>query len=377
MMNKLLLPIFFAALFVGIAYGSHAPLVPVFAREEISATYLEIGAIGMANYFPYMFMPALVGILLDKFNRGLIMSIGIAISASSIFLLSLSNTVIDVMIIRSFAGLAHAFFWPAATSIVTSISNNAVKSVSRYTMFWVAGYMIGPLIGSLLFENFGFRLLFQYTSFIMLIALASASISIMRVKNRYSKKEEYSFKSMIMIMKSKIRVYILVMYYSASFGIVLAVLPAYIKENGINEFNIGVLFFIFGLARLITLFFTHKFADKAILIIVIATILIAFSMLIVYALVEFNLIALALIMFGFAFSIYFPITLGIATKNVSNDVLGRYVGSYETVFGIGWTTGPVVAGVLADIFTSSTPYLIMFIIGIILPIIMLRRFNSE
>lgn len=369
--------VFFAAFFVGVSYGSHAPLVPVFAREEINATYLEIGTIGMANYLPYMFMPLLVGILLDRFNRGIIMSIGIAISASSIFALSLSNTVIEIMMIRSFAGLAHAFFWPAATSIVTSIGNDSVKSISRYTMFWVSGYMVGPLIGSFLFENFGFRLLFQYTALIMLVALILAIMVSRKANRNYPKREEYSFKNMLVIMKKNIRVYILVLYYSAAFGIVLSVLPAYIKENGINEFYIGILFFIFGLARLLTLPFTHKFANKSIISIIIANISIALAMLIAYSLIEFTSVSLALILFGFSFSVYFPLTLGIATRNVSSDMLGRYVGAYETIFGIGWTTGPVTAGILADAFSSSTPYLIMFIVGMILPLIILRRFNSK
>ena len=263
-MNIVLLLVFIAAFFMGVGYGSHAPLVPVFAREEINASYLEIGAIGMINYMPYTFMPAIVGILLDRFNRGVILSIGIAISTTSVFMLSFAYEVIDLMIIRAFAGIAHAFFWPAATSIIASLESKAkVKAISNYTMFWVAGYMIGPLVGSFLFENFGFRLLFQYTSSIMLIAVILAIITSILTRKMYaSNKQEYSLRSMLAIMRSNARIYMLVMYYSASFGIVLAVYPAYLKENSIDEFYIGLLFFIFGLARLLTLPCTHRSADR-------------------------------------------------------------------------------------------------------------------
>ncbi len=366
--------IFIAIFLVGMAYGSHVPLVPVFAREEIRATYLEIGTIGMANYLPYVFTPAFVGILLDRFNRSIIMSIGIAISASSIFALSLANNVLDLMLIRTFSGLAHAFLWPAATSIVTGMDNNSVRSISRFTMFWVTGYMLGPLIGSILFESFGFRLLFQYSTIFMIIALLLSIVTTGKRNTSNAKRDHFT--NILTIVRSNIRIYILVIYYSAAFGIILAVFPAYIKDYGIDEFHIGVLYFIFGLARLLTLTFTHRLVSRSISIIAVATILISLSMLIAYSLVTFSFIFLALIILGFSFSIYFPITLSMVTKGIPDNMLGRYVGVYETIFGIGWTIGPIIAGMLADAFVNNTPYLVMFIIGIILPLIMLR-FNSK
>lgn len=375
MVNKLL-SIFLLIFIIGISYGSHVPLIPVFAREEINATYLELGTIGMANYLPYTFIPAIVGILLDKFNKGIIMSIGVAISTISIFLLSISNIVMDLIIIRAFAGLAHAFFWPAATAIVTANDNRSVKNVSRYTTFWVAGYMLGPLLGSLIFNTFGFRLLFQYTSIIMIIAFLLSTLSIKDNKHN-TKKSNYSLNDLLISIKSNVRLYMLIIYYSASFGIVLAILPAYIKENGISEFNIGILFFLFGLARLLTLQFTNKLVNKALASIIIATILISLSMLIIYIIVDPILIALALILFGIAFSIYFPLTLNIIVRDLPENIMGRYIGIYETIFGIGWASGPVIAGFLADIFSNNIPYLIMFIIGLIMPTIILIRFNSR
>ena len=40
------------------------------------------------------------------------------------------------------------------------------------------------------------------------------------------------------------------------------------------------------------------------------------------------------------------------------------IGAYETVFGIGWATGPVIAGIVSQMFGNEIPYLVFCIIGI-------------
>ena len=375
-MNKVLVLVYTIACAVGVAYGAHAPLVPVFAKEDLNATYFDIGIIGMANYLPYMFAPALVGLLLDRFNRGSILSAGIAMGMLSVFLLTLTNNVIDVMLVRALTGIAHAFFWPPAEAIVATAASpeKRVQAISKFTMAWVAGYMAGPLIGAVIFESFGFRTLFAYSSAIMIVALVAALLLIRQGKGVYQ--EKFSVGNVFAIIKLNPKISTLVIYYSAAFGIVLTIFPAYLKDNTINEFSIGILFFIFGLSRLFTLPFTHKFARQERTSIFVATQAIAFAMLIAYSMTTFGFFSLSLIMFGFAFSLYFPITLNLITRNVPRNMVGTSVGVYETVFGIGWAIGPIISGIAADAFGSSIPYISMFIIGVIMPIMILSKTRS-
>jgi len=376
-MNKVLALVYTIACTVGVAYGAHAPLVPVFAKEDLGASYFDIGIIGMANYVPYMFAPAFVGLLLDRFNKGSILSAGIAIGMLSVFLLAFTNNVLDVMLVRALTGIAHAFLWPPAEAIVATVASpeKRVQAISKFTMAWVAGYMAGPLIGAVLFESFGFRILFEYSSAMMIVALAAALMLIKYGKGAYQ--EKFSINDVFTIIKINPKIGTLVMYYSAAFGIVLTIFPAYLKDNTINEFSIGVLFFIFGLSRLFTLPFTHKFAMRERTSIFVATQAIAFAMLIAYSLTTFSFFSLSLILFGFAFSLYFPITLSLITRNVPGRMVGTSVGAYETVFGIGWAIGPIISGIAADAFGSNIPYISMFIIGIILPVLILSKSKAE
>ena len=81
----------------------------------------------------------------------------------------------------------------------------------------------------------------------------------------------------------------------------------------------------------------------------------------VESIVEFPI---AITLLGFGFSIFFPLTLEIVLSKTRKEISGTMIGAYETVFGIGWASGPVIAGVISQFFGNETPYLVFFVIGI-------------
>ena len=184
-MRRQILLVNIVSLLIGISYGMHNPILPIFASEAIGATYSEIGAIGVANFAPYIFVPLFVGILLDRFNRGWILTAGVALNAVSTYALSIVHTVPEIMVCRIGTGIAHAFFWPPCEAIISSVSSGAerVRNIARFVGFFVAGFTIGPLLGSLLLSSAGFeyRTLFQLAAFVMAAALVS-SISASRIR---------------------------------------------------------------------------------------------------------------------------------------------------------------------------------------------------
>lgn len=356
--------IFLSIFLIGLAYGSHVPLIPVFARTEFKASYIDIGNISMANAIPYAILPLMTGVLLDKFNKGIVMSIGVFAATLAIFTLSFANNVIDIILVRACSGIAYCFIWPAASSIVTS-NSKSLKSISTFTMFWVTGYMLGPLVGSAILARFGFKLLFYSASLFMLSAFFISLVISKRLNILNNQSNGVSIVSALKTIKVNLKIYSFILYYSASFGIALGILPAYIKENGISEVYIGLLFFAFGLARLLTLIFIPRLDIKPIGMVMLATFLISLSMFLAYYFVNLVTSTMVLLMLGFSFSVYYPVTLSIITKKVPNEMVGRYIGSYETMFGIGFSIGPLFAGLVAENLGNNIPYLFMFIIGLL------------
>jgi MFS family permease len=262
-MNRTLLLVNLTGLLIGISYGIYNPIVPIFAKNEIGATYAELGLIGLANFIPYMFIPVFVGILLGKFNNSHLLSVGIVMNSAATVLLSITRTVPEIMMLRAMTGIAHAFFWPPAQAIIsnTSSEESRVKNIGKFTGFFVSGFMIGPLAGMFLLETLdvSYRMLFQIATFVM----ASAIIFSIRA-SRTDSPRQYSRFSLYSIREIRKfpHVIAILIYCASSFGMILTIYPAFLNDRNMTAPEIEVLYFIFGAARVITLAMTERLAKR-------------------------------------------------------------------------------------------------------------------
>ena len=372
-MNKVLALVNITGLIIGISYGLHGPILPIFAKNIIGASYSELGFIGLANFIPYMFIPIFVGILLDKFNNGYLLAIGTAINSASIYLLSVAQSIPEIMGFRIMTGVAHAFFWPPCQAIISNQSNEQtrVKNISWFTMFFVMGFMIGPLLGAVFLEGLDitYRILFQITSFILASAIIFALlISRRSITNHH---ERFSLSS-IKEMKKFPEVIILLIFCTSSFGIILSIYPAFLNDKGMSDTDILLLYFAFGISRAVSLALAGKFSRKTSQTLIAATIAISIGLAISAASDSIIMFAISLVFMGFGFSIFFPLTLEIILSKTSKGISGKIIGSYETVFGVGWVIGPTLGGPIAQSFGNQSPYLVFFIIGIAVTVLAVK-----
>ena len=364
-MNRKLALVYITGLLIGISYGLHGPLLPLFAKNVIGASYVELGIIGFANFIPYMFFPLFVGIFLNRFNNGYLLSIGVVINSASVYLLSIAQSVPEIMSFRIITGVAHAFFWPPCEAIISNVSKGKtrVRNIATFTGFFTTGFMIGPLFGSILLENFDatYRIIFEIAAYVLAASLVS---SLVLSKNRpKTKHEKFSFSSLKEIAKFPY-VIMLLIYCTASFGIILSIYPAFLNDRAMTIVDVEILFFVFGISRILTLAVAGKLAKHTSLTLIIAVFSISIGLGIsffVETIIEF---AIALILLGFGFSIFFPLTLEIILSKTRRVISGTMIGAYETTFGIGWASGPITAGLISQFFGNDAPYLVFFIIGI-------------
>ena len=364
-MNRVLIFVNITGLVIGISYGLHGPILPIFAKNIIGASYSELGLIGLANFIPYMFIPLFVGILLDKFNNGYLLGLGVVINSVSIYILSIAQSVPEIMGFRIITGVAHAFFWPPCESIISnhSTEQNRVRNISWFTMFFVIGFMIGPLVGTIIIEELDitYRELFQITAFILATAVISALL--VSKKNISNHHERFTILS-IKEMKKFPEVIILLIFCTSSFGIILSIYPAFLNDSGMSDTDILYLYFVFGISRVIALAFAGKFSRKTSHTLIAATI--AVSVGLALSVVSNSIIGfgVALVLMGFGFSIFFPLTLEIILSKTKRGISGKIIGAYETVFGIGWAIGPTLGGPITQSFGNEAPYIVFCIIGV-------------
>jgi len=369
--------VYLTALIVGLSYGMHNPIVPIFSKEIIGASYFELGIIGMTNFLPYMFIPLFVGVLLDRFNNGLLLSAGIALNTASVYLLSISQTVPEVALYRALTGVAHAFFWPPCERIISHVEppERRVKSIARFMGFFVGGLMIGPLIGTFLLEDLDvtYRILFQFSMYAVAIAIVTGLLL-----SKYGKTTQHSTISLGSIKQiTKFPTIVLMLIFcSASFGTFLTIYPAFMNDRSISGTNIELLFFIFGISRLITLAFVGPLGRRTFHSLVATILSISVGMLIVFYSHTFEMFTIAMLIMGFGFTIYFPLTFEIIMRKAQKKFSGGLIGAYEATFGIGWATGPLFAGIISEFFGNDVPYLAFFVLGLIVTAIIIFNKNK-
>jgi MFS family permease len=364
-MNKVLILVNITGLIIGISYGLHGPILPVFAKNVIGATYSELGLIGLTNFIPYMFIPLFVGILLDRVNNGYLLAVGAAINSASIYLLSIAQSVPEIMGFRIMTGVAHAFFWPPCESIISNESSekNRVKNISMFTMFFVSGFMIGPLLGSVLLEgvDITYRILFQIAAFILAAAIITSLLASRKSVKKHH--EKFSFSS-IKEMKRFPEVIVLLVFCTSSFGIILTIYPAFLNDNGMSASDILLLYFVFGVSRVVSLALAGKLARKTSQTLIAGTTAVSIGLAISVVADSIFTFGIALALMGFGFSIFFPLTLEIILSKTRKGISGKIIGAYETVFGMGWAIGPTIGGPITQSFGNESPYLVFCIIGI-------------
>lgn len=357
--------VFVIAFIIGTSYGMHNPVLPIFAKNEIGANYSELGLIGLANFIPYMFIPLFVGILLDRFNNGYLLSIGIVMNSVSVFLLSMAESVPEIMGARAMTGIAHAFFWPPSESIISKISGKGerVKNIGRFTGLFISGFMVGPLLGGFILEysDESYRLLFQITTFILasaIIASLWASTRRITIHQQHmavvNLKEIIRFKTVIAI----------ILFCNIVFGTILVIYPAYLNDQSFSAVQVEILFFVFGVSRVVTLIFTGRLAKHTSTTLVFACLSITIGLLLSFYTNDIWIFGIALLSMGFGFGIFFPITLEIVLSKTRENIRGSIIGAYETIFGIGWVIGPLTAGLVSEQFGNSSPYMVFFVMGI-------------
>lgn len=381
-MKRFVVLVFITALVLGLSYGMHGPVVPVFAKDSVGATYAELGLIGMANFLPYMIIPIFVGILLDRINSRYLLTIGVVLNAVSLYLTATANTAEEVIAYRLIAGVAHAFFWPTSESILSGDEKTRVKYISWFIMFFVVGFMVGPLLGAVVLDMVGsdYRMLFQVTVFVMVVAMTFSIIA--SPKKVRSVHGGLNLKSFGAIARFPV-VVTLLLFSTAVFGVVLAIYPAFLSDRGMDDNTVLILFFVFGITRVGALLVAGFLSRLAVQTFAASTILVSVGMGISAIGTSFVEFAIALLLLGFGCSILYPLTLEVILSGTKKSASGRMIGAYEAIFGVGWAIGPAVSGYTTDAFGGASPYWLFCVLGAMVTIMVivfrkrLERVSSE
>lgn len=184
--------ILYAAQFLAMASTSCvAPFLPLYLQEmgltDPGQVRLWTGAIYGSNLLTAFLFAPIWGRLADRYGRRpMLIRSGLGM-AVTITLMSFAAVPVHLLLLRLVNGVVSGF----SPSAIALVATNTPKEHSGYALGVlhsgaVAGTMIGPLLGGLLADRFGFSAVFTYLGISIFIA---SMIVIFWVKESFEKKE--------------------------------------------------------------------------------------------------------------------------------------------------------------------------------------------
>jgi len=358
---------FYVTVFVAsLGMGMNMYFIPVFA-QSFGATFVDLGIIGTVWAIATTITPFLMGYLAGRMKRVWIYVLSLAINVFATLFLVLSRSVVDIIVLRFFAGIGMEAFWVIAEIMVTDLApaKARVKEMGRYGVALVLGVLIGPLFGGLVIESFGYINLFIISAVVMGVSTVQAAVWLVSGSRSAETLPFQSFSGYIRILKRLLPLYMMVICYGVIWGLITAIFPGYANSIGISAVLIGFLFSAFGVARIFSYATAHRYSRFGVRRTLLFVSLVMFAGLLSIGLFPSFLTSLVGIMLlGGGIGVVFPVTIDLISRNFPNERASMAVASYETVINIGGTMGPYFFGMLTVITTIGRSFLLMSIFGI-------------
>jgi MFS family permease len=358
---------FYVTVFVAsLGMGLNMYFIPVFA-QSFGATFADLGLIGTVWALAATITPFLIGYLVDRVKCVWVYVFSLALIGFSTLFLVLSRSVVDIMVLRFFAGVGMEAFWVTGEIMVTDLSplEVRVKEMGRYGIALVLGFLIGPLVGGLVAESFGYANLFIISTVVVVISTVQALVWLVSGYRRTEATlSSLSFSGYMGIIKRLLPLYMMIVCYGIIWGVITAIFPGYANSLGISAVLIGFLFSAFSVARIFSYATAHRYSRFGEMRTLLFVSLVIFVGLLTIALFPAFLTLLAGVMLiGGGVGVVFPVTIDLVSRNFSAERTGAAIASYETVINMGETVGPYIFGMLTAITTVGRSFLLMSLFG--------------
>jgi len=346
--------------------------VPIYANF-LGASQFIVGLIGSAGGLIYSFMPLVSGTLSDRFNRKAFVGASLIAYGFSCLLYPLVEEPSMLVFIKILEWLAVATFWPAIEALIVDSNEERLEvPLQRFNVSWGSAMVIGPIIGGALISVYSVKAPFLLA---LLIAFSTGLLSFIIIKepprrvvniaqqptvNSKDNTEEEDFmgRHAIIIVLSSI------FLFSSVDGIILSLFPAYATELGIPAYEIGLITFAFGAARVVTFFQANGIEAKIgkLRMFLIGSMVLAFASFLIYESLSTVMFTICFLFFGFASGITYAPAIAFVLKRWGGT-RGAAAGIFESLIGVGFFIGPLTGGIVS-VYASNAPYILSFIVSI-------------
>jgi len=355
--------LYIATFFSYLGIAIFVPLLSLYIKS-LGGTGSEIGFIFSLNFGTTIVFGAIFGAIIDLYDHEKkLLLLGTLLTILSFYGIGISHTVEQVAFYRAMMGIGFAGFNTSATVTVTRFSSKYGKEVGDYTVFQALGLLVGYFLGGLFAESFGMDVAFQ-----IIAIIASPSIIAVAFLRPPSKEREQELVSEKVFLKSVKKRLLPSSSHLLSIGIILAYIAyfvrtmamsgwkafvsIYLNSLGASLLLLGIIYAVSVIPQLPITPLVGRLIDKfgAKKFIVLSLITTAFYIGIT-PLIDNYWYGLVLISLdGVIFGIMFTAVSGYVSKYVPEENRGEAIGLIYTSFGFGGLLGPILSGILVDLF---------------------------
>src|SRR5262245_36636370 len=116
-------------------------VVPLWARIDVHASPLALGALPISSGLAYTITSPLAGRLSDRVSRTTLARIGLVLFATACALASRAHSVSWIYCVAPLSGFANALVWPALQAQVgdESGASDLEKNLGTFSLSWCVG----------------------------------------------------------------------------------------------------------------------------------------------------------------------------------------------------------------------------------------------
>lgn len=358
-----LMALFIVNLFTALCITMVNPLLPLFIQSlgasvfEISQVLFLGGLAAAALYIPS-------GLLSDRYGRKKIIALSSLMAGISAFLYTFATSwELAIPGAMMFAG-SFAVFLPARMALIAESSRPKTRATVYGIMniAWPIGGIIGPTLGGILADTYGWASLFYFVAITALLNLIPAFF-LKETDKRNSKKSEKEPKGPLLSRKILFILLPFLVFHvvgNTGRGILGQIVPLYLtQEFQISKTQVGLFFSLgFGVATLIAQVPSGLLADKygrkkvmAYCIFIIPLFPILWPWLNNYLL----LMILYMLITGL-WSATWPSSVAYLMDLTSESKRGITVSLRQTAVQLGFTVGPIIGGYLWEAYGPTTSF---------------------
>lgn len=344
---------------VALGYGVVAPVLPAYALE-FDVTFAAASAIISAfAVMRVIFAPA-SGALIRRFGERRIYIIGILIVAVTTGSAAFATDYWQLLTLRALAGIGSTMFSVAAMGLLIKLSpvDARARVASLNSGSFMSGAVLGPLLGAL-FAGFGLRAPLIVYAIMLVIAATIVAISLRN--SSIVSRDEHQTTHTVMTLRQAFRVSQYRATLGSSFahgwatiGVRSALIPLFtVVVLGESATAAGWMLTAFAIANLAVLFPSGRLADrigrKPLILVGLAVASVGLSSLALTHELGWALILAAVWGIGSAFMV--PAQQAVLADVLGKDARGGQVlAAYQMSTDLGAVIGPILTGLVVDVF---------------------------